>query len=134
MFRKMGLRMGSIFFAGIFLCVIIAGVVEAAEVKERNDVEVASSETEIIEGTYTHKWHNRIFRINNGEHQIIATVWGSNDEQTWEYFDSSTIDPGKSDTMVMGLNHFWYVKLTGRTTDVHATPSIVDASLTYHIP
>ncbi len=114
------------------MCVSVAGVVEGAEVLERNDVSVNSSETEIIESTYTDRYHNRIFHIDNRDNEIIVTVWGSNDEQSWEYWDGSTIDPMRSDVLVLGFNHYWYVKLTGRTTD--GTTSIVDASLTYHIP
>lgn len=134
MFRKTKLRMVSIFFAWIFVCAIFVGVVEGATSIERNDVVVSSSETEIIESTYTDKWHNRIFHIDNGEYEIIATIWGSNDNQNWVYWDSATIDPEKSEPMVLGMNHWWYVKLTGRTTGDPDTTSTVDASLTYHIP
>lgn len=134
MYRKTKLRIVSIFFAWIFVCVIFVGAVEAQAVKEALDVEVSNSETEIIDSTYTDKWRNRRFRIENGENEIIVTAWGSNDEQNWEYWDSHIIDPDKTDTMVLGTNHWWYVKLTGKTTSSTYAISIVDASLTYHIP
>jgi hypothetical protein len=130
---KLNPKLGSVILLGIFLCVIFAGVVEAAEVKERNNVEVAYTETEIIESTYTDKWRNRIFRIENGANEITATVWGSNDEETWEYWDSTTIDAYDNDNMVMGRNHWWYIKLTGHTNE-DPLISIVDASLAYHEP
>jgi hypothetical protein len=134
MYRKTKLRMVSIFFVWIFVCVIFVGAVEAQAVKEALDVEVDNTETEIIDSTYTDKWHNRRFRIENGENEIIVTAWGSNDEQNWEYWDSHIIDPDKTDIMVLGVNHWWYVKLTGRTTGSTYAISILDASLTYHIP
>ena len=134
MSRKKRLRIVPIFFVWIFVCVIFVGAVEAQVTKESLDVVVGNSETEIIDSTYTDKWRNRRFRIENGENEIIATVWGSNDEVNWEFWESETIDPGKTDTMVLGSNHWWYVKLTGRTIGSPDTTSIVDASLTYHIP
>ena len=134
MSRKTKLGMVSIFFVWIFVCVIFVGAVEAQAVKESLDVEVGNSETEIIDSTYTDKYRNRKFRIENGENVIIATAWGSNDQVTWEFWKSDTIDPYKTDTMVLGLNHYWYVKLTGRTTGDPDSTSIVDAFLTYHIP
>lgn len=134
MYNKIGLRAGSLIFVGIILCTLIGGAVEAAEVKERNDVDVDSNETEIIDSTYTDKWRNRKFHIENGQYGIIYTIWGSNDDGNWEYWDSGTLDPYQSTVHVMGTNHFWYIKLTGRTTAQSETSSEVDASLTYHIP
>ncbi|UCG68010.1 MAG: hypothetical protein JSV09_09215 [Thermoplasmata archaeon] len=134
MFRKSKKMIVTIFLVWIFICVIFIGAVEAQVVKESLDVEVGNSETEIIGSTYTDKWRNRRFRIENGENEIIATAWGSNDEKTWEFWKSETIDPGKTETMVLGTNHWWYVKLTGRITDPSGIVSIVDSSLTYYIP
>ncbi|UCE75316.1 MAG: hypothetical protein JSV56_06345 [Methanomassiliicoccales archaeon] len=134
MSRKAKLGIVSIFFTWIFVCMVFVGVVEAQAVKERLDVEVASSETEIIESTYTDRYRNRRFRIENGENEIIATVWGSNGDENWEYWTSETIAPEKTDSIVLGVNHFWYVKLTGRTTGLPTETSIVDASLIYHLP
>jgi hypothetical protein len=108
--------------------------ISPAEVKERNDVMVISSETEIIESTLTDKWHNRLFQIYNGQYEIKYTIWGSNDNENWEFWDSGTLDPYQNTVHVMGINHFWYIKLTGKTIATHIIPSIVDASLTYHIP
>lgn len=102
--------------------------------KERNDVEVYSSETEIIESTLTDKWHNRKFHIDNGQHEIIYTIWGSNDDENWEFWETGTLDQYQSTVHVMGTNHYWYIKLTGRTTSLTDELSIVDASLTYHLP
>jgi hypothetical protein len=130
---KTKLRVISIIFMGIFLCAMFGGVVEGAEVKERNDVTVTSTETEIIESTYTDKWRNRIFQIRNGENEIITTLWGSNDDENWEYWDSVTIGPNENENIVLGTNHFWYVKLTGITTQPTEV-SVVDATLNYHIP
>jgi hypothetical protein len=133
MTRKMRSKLLPIIFAGILFCVIFAGVVEGAETKERNDVTVTSSETELIESTYTDKWHNRLFHVENGGNEIIATIWGSNDDETWEYWDSVTIGNNENENMVLGPNHYWYVKLTGRTTG-SSSASIVDATLHFHIP
>jgi hypothetical protein len=113
--------------------VVFAGVVEGAVMKEVFDVSVESSETEIIESTYTDKWRNRVFRIDNGGQEITVTAWGSNDNENWEYWDSITIDSDKSDKIILGINHWWYAKITGKTTQPAST-SIVDAQLTYHIP
>jgi hypothetical protein len=134
MFQKLVLRMGSLIFVGIILCALFSEVVEAAEVNEQNDVEVYSRETEIIGSTLTDKWHNRKFHIDNGQLEIIYTIWGSNDDENWVFWDTGSIEPYQSTVHVMGINHYWYIKLTGRTTEQHVTPSIVDASLTYHLP
>lgn len=129
--RKFKLKIGSIILFGIFFCAIFAGIVEAMTVKEVEDVTVYDIETEIIDSTYTDKWRNRIFKIENGENEITATVWGSNDDENWEYWDSITVDEDDTDTLVMGRNHYWYVKLTGKTYQ-EPLMSIVDASLAYH--
>ena len=131
--KKTRLRMVSIFFALILSSAVFAGIVEGAQVKERLDVSVNSSETEIIESTFTDKWRNRLFHIENGENEIIATIWGSNDNENWDYWDSTTIGSDDNDNMILGRNHYWYVKLTGRTTSVIGV-SIVDATLNYHDP
>lgn len=132
MIRKTKLKFVSIFFAAIFFCAVFAGTVEGARVEVR-DIEVDSSETELIGSTYTDKWHNRLFHIENGNSEIMATVWGSNDNENWEYWNSAIIGPYENENVVMGINHFWYVKLTAMTTSSTGTSS-VDASLNYHIP
>ncbi len=129
MFRKTRLRTISIIFLWILVCAVFVGAVEGAVIKQSENVVVNNTETEIIESTLTDRYRNRKFRIANGENEIIATVWGSNDDLTWEYWDSVIIDPEKSESMVMGINHFWYIKLTGRTTGPQT--SIVDACLYY---
>lgn len=134
MSQKNRLKMISLIIAGIFLCVVFAGVVEGAEVIERNDVRVGYTETEIIEPTYTDKNYNRIFDIDNGEYEIMYSIWGSNDNHNWEFWESGTIPPNGGTIHVLGKDHFWYVKLTGRTTGLPTQTSMVDASLHYHIP
>jgi hypothetical protein len=130
MSRKARIRTTSIFFIWILVCTVLLGAVEGAVIKESKNVEVDSYETVIIDCTYTHKYRNRVFHIDNGENEIIATAWGSNDEKTWEVMETTTISPEQSDTLVMGKNHYWYVKLTGKTTGFEN--SVVDACLYYH--
>ncbi len=130
MSRKTRLRTTSIIFLWILVCAVFVGVAEGQATRESLNIAVDENETEIIGSTLTDRYRNRRIRIENGENEIIATVWGSNDELTWEYWDSTTIDPWKTDSMVMGTNHYWYIKLTGRTTGPQT--SIVDAYLYYH--
>jgi hypothetical protein len=132
MSRKTRIRTTSIFFIWILVCAVFVGVAEGQAVRESLNVAVGENETEIIGSTLTDRYRNRRFRIENGETEIIATVWGSNDDQTWEYWDSITIGPGKTGSMVMGTNHFWYIKLTGKT--ISPQTSMVDAYLYYHNP
>ncbi len=68
--------------------------------------------------------------MGNGEKEIIATIWGSDDGQNWNEEESKTIPPGNYNTLVVGNHHFPKVKLTGRTTTPGET-STVDAYLTY---
>lgn len=101
--------------------------------KSRLNVEVLDTETEIIESTYTSTSENRIFGVGNGEKEIIATAWGSDDNQKWKEEESKTIPPGKYETLMVSITHLPRVKLTGRTTIPDET-SIVDAYLTYSEP
>jgi hypothetical protein len=96
----------------------------------RLDVEVRDTETEIIESIKTSTSEDRIFGVGNGEKEIIATAWGSDDEQEWEEVESKTIPPENYRTLIVGNNHLPYVKLTGRTT-TSGEISIVDGYLTY---
>ena len=93
-------------------------------------VEVRDTETEIIESTHTSTNEDRIFGVGNGEKEIIATIWGSDDGQNWNEEESKTIPPGSYEILKLGPHHFPRVKLTGRTTAPDET-SIVDAYLTY---
>jgi hypothetical protein len=101
--------------------------------KSRLNVEVKDSETEVIESTYTSTSEERNFGVGNGEKEIIATVWGSDDNQTWDEEDSKTIAPSNYDTLTAGTSHYPYVKLTCRTT-TSGEISIVDGYLTYPEP
>ncbi len=96
-------------------------------------VEVGSMETEIIEPTHTNKNEDRIFRIGNGETEIQATVWGSDDNQNWSEERSETVAPYEYKIMVVGPHHAPYVKLTGKVTSVTGTGN-VDGFLTYSEP
>ncbi len=96
-------------------------------------VEVGNTETEIIESTHTSTNEDRIFSVGNREKEIVTTAWGSDDNQNWEEVESKTITPRSYDTLVTGMNHLPYVKLTGRTTTPGET-SIVDAYLNYPNP
>ncbi|UCE73245.1 MAG: hypothetical protein JSV56_09435 [Methanomassiliicoccales archaeon] len=101
--------------------------------KSNLGVEVSYVETEIIESTETVKNEERRFGVGNGDKEIIAEVWGSDDNQTWEKDDSKTIDPGDYATLRSGPSHHPFVKLTGRTT-VSGEMGIVDGYLIYNEP
>ena len=99
----------------------------------RLGVEVRDTETEIIESTLTSTSEDRIFGVGNGEKEIIATIWGSDDGQNWNEEESKTIPPRVYEILILGLNHLPRVKLTGRTTNSDET-SVVDVYLTYPEP
>jgi len=99
-------------------------------IKTALNVEVGYNETEIIEPTDTDKNKKRIFNIENGEKQIIATAWGLDEEQVWQIEVTKTIPPNENDVLSVGPTHAPKVKLTGRTTSSNDT-SIVNATLTY---
>ena len=86
-------------------------------IKSNLDVVVSDSETEIIESTETVTTASRKFNVGNGEKRISITAWGSNDNQNWEEVESKTIGINKYDSIIMGLNHHLYVKLTGKTLE-----------------
>jgi hypothetical protein len=88
------------------------------------NVEVGDQDTVIIDSTET---------ATNGENEIIAKVWGSNDNQNWEEVDNKPIPPQGYENIIMGHNHFFYVKLTGKTSSVGKT-SVVDGYFTYTQP
>ncbi len=96
-------------------------------------VEVGDSDTEIIGSTETSKNEDRIFVVGNGEKEIIATAWGSDDGQNWVEEESKTIPSDNYDVLVVGNNHFPRVKLTGRATNSDEA-SVVDAYLIYPEP
>jgi len=102
-------------------------------VKSRLDISVGDTETEIMESTTTITSEERRFSIGNKGEEIIATVWGSDDNQNWEVADSKTIPPNNYEILIVGPNHYPFVKLTGRTT-VPNVESIVDCYLTYTEP
>jgi hypothetical protein len=97
------------------------------------NVEVGDQDTVIIDSTETATNEDRIFGIGNGENEIIAKVWGSNDNQNWEEVDNKPIPPQGYENIIMGHNHFFYVKLTGKTSSVGKT-SVVDGYFTYTQP
>jgi hypothetical protein len=96
-------------------------------------VEVGDAETEIMDSTETSTSEDRKFSVGNGEKEIIATAWGSDDNQNWEEADSATIPPSGYKVLVLGPNHLPHVKLTGRTINSDET-SVVDTYLTYPEP
>jgi hypothetical protein len=71
--------------------------------------------------------------VGNGEKEIIATAWGSDDGQNWNKEESKTIPSDNYEVLVVGNNHFPRVKLTGRTT-MSSETSVVDAHLIYPEP
>lgn len=101
--------------------------------KSNLNVSVGDTETELIESTATDTQEDRTFSIGNGDKEISATAWGSNSGTSWEEIESKTIDPSGYETIILGSNHYLYVKLTGKTTTSGDT-SIVDAFLTYTPP
>lgn len=131
MLRKTKLGMASIFLIGILVALAFAGAAEEWTIKESLDVTVYVTETEIIDSTLTNKKYNRKFEISNGEYEIFVTAWGSNDEVTWEVMDTKTISAENTDWLILGQNHFWYIKLTGKTTGSPDLQSTVDADLFY---
>jgi hypothetical protein len=99
-------------------------------VKSNLNVEITGVETEIIEPTQTYTGENRSFGVGNRDKEIIATAWGSDDNENWEEEDSATITPEKYKGLVVGPSHNPWIKLTARTTTSTET-SIVDGYLTY---
>lgn len=98
--------------------------------KSATNVEVSNAETEIIGSTETNKNHDRMFTVQNGEKDIIATAWGLDDNEVWQVEDTKTINARESNVLVVGPSHAPRVKLTGKTTTSGDT-SIVDATLTW---
>ena len=101
--------------------------------KSSLNVEVGDSETEIIESTHTSTESDRTFGVGNGDKEIIATAWGSDDEENWFKEESKTVAAHAYKILIVGLHHYPYVKLTGRTTTSGQT-SIIDGYLTYEEP
>lgn len=101
--------------------------------KTNLNVEIGDQDTVIIDSTETTTNEDRIFGVGNGENVIIAKVWGSNDNRNWEEVDNKTVPPNGYENIIMGNNHFFYVKLTGKTTSVGKT-SVVDGYFTYTPP
>jgi hypothetical protein len=101
--------------------------------KSNLGVEVGDTETEIIESTYTSTNVDRVFGVGNITKEIIATAWGSDDNQNWVEEESKTIGPGEYKILIVGIHHVPFVKLTGRTT-APGEKSIVDTYLTYTEP
>ena len=96
-------------------------------------IEVGNTETEIIEATHTNKDENRTFGVGNQTNEIIATVWGSDDNQDWKELEIKTIAPGSYEHLIVGPSHDPWVKLTGRTMNPGITSSI-DGYLIYSEP
>ena len=134
MLRTTKLGIASIFLIWILVTLAFAGVAEDWAIKESLDVTVYNTETEIIDSTLTDKKYNRKFLIDNKENEIVVTAWGSNDEVDWEVMATKTISTVTPEWLILGKNHYWYVKLTGRTTGIPETTSTVDAYLYYRIP
>ena len=128
--KKTRICMVSIFFVWILVCTAFTGVAEEWSIKQVFDVEVGYTETEIMDPTLTNKKYNRKFFIENGENEVITTAWGSNDLETWEVMGTKSFAAQESGWLILGFNHYWHVKLTGKTVSV-APNSIVDATLYY---
>jgi hypothetical protein len=98
--------------------------------KSVTGVVVSSTETEIIESTRTDASVEKSFNVDNGDNEIIAKAWGSENGIDWSVVDTKTIAPRENGILIIGPNHFIDVKLTGITTSQFATSS-VDATLTW---
>jgi hypothetical protein len=127
--RKIGIV--SIFLVWMLVSLAFGGAAEDWAVKESLDVTVTSTETEIMDSTLTDKKYNRKFEIHNGENEMEATAWGSNDEVNWEVMDTKTISAETTEWLILGHNHYWYVKLTGKTTGPIDVTSGVDIYFYY---
>ncbi len=101
-------------------------------VKSNLNIEVTDTETEIIESTQTFTGENRTFGVGNKTNEIIATAWGSEDNQNWMEEDSKIIAPKEYKVLVVGPTHNPRVKLTARTTTTGET-STVDGYLSYTV-
>ena len=96
-------------------------------------VNVREMETELIGSTETNTHESRVFSVGNGEKKIEVKAWGSNPGEDWREIETRTIDSGEYGTIVLGGNHYFYCKLTGKTLNPGDT-SIVDAFFTYTPP
>jgi len=133
MLRNAKLGIVSIFLVWMLVSLAFGGAAEEWMIKESLDVTVYSTETEIMDSTLTDKKYNRKFEIHNGESEIIVTAWGSNDEVNWEVMDTKTIGTQNVEWLILGKNHFWYIKLTGKTIGFPDPTSNVDAYLFYRV-
>ena len=98
--------------------------------KSVSNIEVRTTETEIMDPTMVDSKANKRFTVDNGENEIIATAWGSKNGIDWIQKDEKTIGSNENGILVVGPNHCINVKLTGRTTAQTAISS-VDATLTW---
>jgi hypothetical protein len=99
-------------------------------IKSNMNVEVGDTETELIGSTATDSHEARTFSIGNKEKEVEVKAWGSPDNMAWQEITSKTIAPEGYDTIILGVNHWWYVKLTGKTTNPGDTTH-VDVYFTY---
>jgi hypothetical protein len=97
------------------------------------NVNVGEMETELIGSTETNTHEDRVFHVGNGEKKIEVTAWGSNPGEDWIVIETKTINAEEYGTIVLGSNHHFYCKLTGKTLNPGYT-SIVDAFFTYTPP
>ena len=131
MLRRIKLGIVSVLLAWMLVSLAYGGVADEWLIKERLDVTVTSTETEIMESTLTDKKYNRKFSIDNGDNEIVVTVWGSNDEETWEEMKIDTIPAETNEWLILGSNHYWYIQLTGHTTGEPGQTSVVGVFLYY---
>ena len=134
MIRKIKLGIVSIFLIWMLVSLAFGGAAEEWTIKESLNVTVYNTETEIMDSTLTDKKYNRRFDIHNGANEITVTGWGSNDEVDWEVMGTKTISAETTEWLILGHNHYWYVKLTGKTIGSQDPLSTVDAFLYYREP
>lgn len=134
MLHRIKLGIASVLLVWMLVSLAFGGMAEDWVIKESLDVTVTSTETEIMESTLTDKKYNRKFYVENGDNEIVITAWGSNDEADWEFMATKIISTKTPEWLILGQNHYWYVKLTGKTTGQPGETSVVDAYLYYRIP
>jgi hypothetical protein len=98
--------------------------------KSRDNVEVGYAETEVIESTATDTHQLRKFDVTNGDKEIMAIVYRSDDNVNWIPREQKNISANSTDIIELDINHNVYIKLMSKTISIGDT-SIVDATFTY---
>ena len=92
------------------------------------DVEVGTTETEIIGSTQVDADKDKLFTVNNGDKDIEVKAYASSDGMEWTLKKTKQISPNSVGSLQVDHNLNIYVKLTGVCLDPGAS-STVDAQL-----